>query len=92
MAQQIDGKIEEGSDAILEGANDLRYGIIDGMENQLAPELSSGLTKGLSQKLSAGIVKEANQMIDGAPQHVSHKIAEEITHLLQVKESEKKRS
>lgn len=90
MAQQIDGKIEEGSDAILEGANDLRYGIIDGMENQLAPELSSGLTKGLSQKLSAGIVKEANQMIDGAPQHVSHKIAEEITHLLQVKESEKK--
>lgn len=90
MAGTIDKKIEEGSQTILAGTEELRSGIVDGMENKLAPELSTGLTDGLSQGLSEGIVDEANQFIKGAPEGLSKKIAEDIVALLKEKESERK--
>jgi len=90
MAGTIDKKIEEGSQTILAGTEELRSGIVDGMENKLAPELSTGLTDGLSQGLSEGIVDEANQLIKDAPQGLSKKIAEDIVSLLKEKETEKK--
>jgi len=90
MSRTIDKKIEEGSKTILAGTEELRSGIVDGMENKLAPELSSGLTDGLSHGLSEGVVSEANQLIKDAPTNVSHKIAEDIVTLLKGKESDRK--
>src|SRR5690625_7740350 len=89
MSRTIDKKIEEGSKTILAGTEELRSGIVDGMENKLAPELFSGLTDGLSHGLSEVVVSEANQLIKDAPTNVSHKIAEDIVTLLKAKESDK---
>ena len=90
MAGQIDKKLEKGSESILDGTNQLRTGIVNGLEKKLAPELSTGLTDGLSQGLAAGIVNEANSFISAAPGPVSNTIAKEVTAHLKEKESEKK--
>lgn len=90
MSKTIDQKINEGSKTILSGTEELRSGIVNGMENKLAPELSTGLTNGLSQGLSEGIVTEANQLIKDAPKSVSHTIAKDMTDLLKDKEADRK--
>lgn len=90
MTGEIDKKLEKGSESILKGSNQLRTGIVDGLEKKLAPELSTGLTNGLSQGLAEGIVKEANSYIDKAPEAVSNTISQEITNHLKEQETEKK--
>src|SRR5690625_700148 len=90
MSKQIDKKLEEGSKSILDGTNQLRTGIVGGLENKLAPELSKGLTDGLSKGLAEGVVKEANSFIGNAPEAISHTISQEVTKHLKEKEAEKK--
>src|SRR5699024_7829911 len=58
MTAQMEQKLEEGSETIIAGSEELRTGIVDGMENKLAPQLSSELTNGLSTGLAEGVVTE----------------------------------
>src|SRR5690625_311234 len=91
MSQQIKQQLEAGSKEILTGTDELRTGIVYGLENKLAPELSNGLIDGLSHGLAEGIVQETNTFINDAPEQVSNTIAENVTAYVKDKESEKKR-
>ncbi|HLR71245.1 MAG TPA: YhgE/Pip domain-containing protein [Pseudogracilibacillus sp.] len=90
MSKQIDQKLEEGSKSILDGTNQLRTGIVDGLENTLSPELSKELTDGLSKGLAEGVVNEANKFIGDAPEVISHTVSKEVTNHLKDNEAEKK--
>src|SRR5699024_10091974 len=90
MTEQMETKISEGSDTILAGTEELRGGIVDGMENKLAPQLSTELTNGLSYGLAEGVVTEANQFIGEAPDVIATTVATDITDFIRDKESNKK--
>lgn len=90
ISKQISEEIDAGSDSIIAGTNELRDGIVNGMENKLAPELSQGLTDGLSSGLAQGVVTKANEMIDGAPSAISSNLAKELTNTVREREEEKK--
>lgn len=79
MAQELDKQIKEASGTILTGTNELRTGIISGLEDSLEPQLIQGLSEGLSTQLSQGVASEMKQMVNGVPDQASNAIAKEVT-------------
>lgn len=90
ISKQIDQKLKEASTTILDGTNQLRTGIVDGLENKLSPELSKALTDGLSIGLAEGIIQEANTFISNTPESISHTISQEVTKHLKEHGAENK--
>lgn len=82
MSKEIRSQVEEGSEMILQGTDQLQSGIVRGLKEELAPKLSTGLTIGLSEGISQGVVQQANQLLIDAPTNISGKLVDEVSQFI----------